>query len=128
MKLRQRVAIVPLLVAVACSADAPNIPSPGSLPPVQTNTVTITSAGANPRNIEIQVGTRVLFINNDSRPHNMTSDPHPEHNDCPPINQVGFLAPGQQRETGNMTVVRICGFHDHDNPNNQALVGQMIIR
>ena len=35
------------------------------------------------------------FVNNDSRSHEMFSDPHPEHTDCPEINQVGFLSPGQ---------------------------------
>ena len=46
----------------------------------------------------------------------MTSDPHPEHNDCPEINTVGLLQPNQSRETGNLVTIRTCGFHDHDDP------------
>jgi plastocyanin len=120
--------VLVLLAAVACSTGGPTIPSPGSLPPVQTNTVIITSSGASPRNIEVAVGSRVLFINNDTRSHNMASDDHPDHLNCLPLNQVGFLSAGQQRETGNLTTVQICGYHDHDMPNNQALVGQIIVR
>lgn len=80
------------------------------------------------RQITIDQGARVLFINNDTRPHNMTSDPHPEHDECPAINQVGLLQPGQQRETGNMVIVRTCGYHDHDNPDTNGLKGQIITR
>lgn len=125
---RRRVALVALaLVIIACN-KSPSVPSPKDTPEVQTNTVTITASGANPRNISIALGSRVLFINNDSRSHNMTSDPHPDHNDCPDIDQVGFLAPGQSRETGNLVVARTCGFHDHDNPSQQNLTGQIVIR
>lgn len=74
------------------------------------------------------IGTRVLFVNSDSRPHNMNSDPHPEHTDCPELNQVGFLTPGQSRETGNLVTARTCGFHDHDNPALTTLQGTITIR
>ena len=68
--------------------------------------MTITSSGASPVSLTIAPGTRVLFVNNDTRPHNMTSDPHPDHDPCPEINAVGFLSPGQSRETGNLNTVR----------------------
>jgi len=109
----------------ACTGQNPQEPSP---PPVATNVVTITSAGVNPKAALIAPGQRVRFVNNDSRPHNIGSDPHPDHGDCPEIDQVGFLAVGQQRETGNFTVVRNCGYHDHDMPNVTNLQGQIQIR
>ncbi len=93
-----------------------------------TSTITITAAGANPRNVVINVGERVRFINNDNRNHNMTSDPHPDHNDCPDVNQVGILTPGQSRETANLVFARVCGFHDHDLPDSTALKGTITIR
>jgi hypothetical protein len=58
----------------------------------------------------------------------MSSDPHPEHTECPEINQAGFLAPGQQRQTGNLNNPRTCGFHDHNQPSNAALTGSIIIQ
>jgi plastocyanin len=79
-------------------------------------TITIAGAGVSPTPLTVTPGTRVMFVNADTQPHNMTSDPHPEHDDCPEINQVGLLTPGQSRETGNLNTVRTCGFHDHDNP------------
>ena len=113
---------------VSCGDKSPTVPSPGSEPQVETNTITITSSGASPRNVSVTAGSRVLFINNDGRSHNMTSDPHPDHNDCLPLNQVGFLSAGQRRETGNLVDVRTCGFHDHDDPGRQTLWGQIVIR
>ena len=73
-------------------------------------------------------GSRVVFINSDSRPHNMTSDPHPTHEDCPELNQIGFLNPGQLRESGNLVISGGCGFHDHDNPGTISLQGRVTIQ
>ena len=96
--------------------------------PTLTNTIVITASGVSPQNIQISPGTRVLFQNTDSRSHNMVSDPHPEHSDCTEINQVGLLATGQSRETGNLNAVRTCRFHDHDLPNAASLAGAIVIR
>jgi len=116
-----------LLVVGGCSKST-TAPSPDNVPPVQTTVIVIASNAASPRNIEVPAGSRVRFVNNDSRSHNMVSDPHPDHTDCPELNQVGFITPGQSRETGNLVVARTCGFHDHDNPDVAALHGQMVIK
>lgn len=119
------------LLGVACGGSSnPAAPSGGSSGGTgsSSTTVTITSAGVSPREITVSQGARVLFVNNDARPHNMSSDPHPEHTDCPEINQVGLLLPGQGRETGNLVTVRTCGYHDHDLPQNDTLKGRIVIR
>lgn len=91
--------------------------------------MTISAGGViSPSELVVAPGTRVLFINNHSQRHNLTSDPHPEHTGCPEINQVGLLSPGQRRETGNLVAVRTCGVHDHDEPNNLALRARIVIR
>jgi len=91
-------------------------------------TFTITSAGVSPKTLTVSVGSQVTFVNNDSVSHQMFSDPHPEHMDCPEINSVGFLSPGQARQTGNLNTVRTCGFHDHGQPLNTFLQGSIVIR
>ena len=103
--------IIPL---ATCGGGSPSSPSGGG--GNATTTITITSAGVSTAQLTISPGTRVLFVNSDSRAHNMTSDPHPEHTDCPEINSVGLLQPNQSRETGNFVATRTCGFHDHDDP------------
>jgi plastocyanin len=124
---RRPLAALILLQLSACGGGSPSSPSPGG---GTGSTITITSAGVSATQLTISPGTRVLFVNNDSRPHNMTSDPHPEHNDCPEINTVGVLQPGQRRETGNLVTVRTCGFHDHDDPppGGNRWVGRITIR
>ena len=114
------------LLAVLAACGGNNNPSGPSNSNVQT--ITITAAGANPRNVQVSQGERVRFTNNDNRPHDMTSDPHPEHTDCPELNQVGLLQPGQSRETNNLVQPKTCGFHDHSNPDTATLKGQIVIR
>ena len=127
---RRFLALTMLLAASACggssSSSTSTAPTLGTA--VQTTTITITSAGVSPNNIEVAVGARVLFINNDTRSHNMTSNPHPEHTDCPPINSVGFLQAGQQLTTSNLTTARTCGYHDHDDASNSKFQGQITIK
>ena len=91
-------------------------------------TITITSSGVSPKTVTVPPGSRVTFVNNDSRNHEMNSDPHPTHGDCPGINQVGFLTPNQTRTTGNLNTVRTCGFHDHLLDTNTSLQGTIVVQ
>jgi plastocyanin len=128
-RLQQCVPLGLLVLLTACGGGGGSTPtSPSNTPPVVTNTITITAQGVSPANIQIAVGSRVRFVNNDTRSHNMTSDPHPEHTTCPELNQVGLLAAGQSRESGNLNTVRTCGYHDHDNPGTTSLLGSISIR
>ncbi len=128
--MRTRSQLLPLgalLMMIACGGGGGSTPTAPTTPAV-TNTITITAQGASPRNIQITAGSRVTFVNTDTRAHNMTSDPHPEHTTCPELNSVGLLTPGQSRESGNLNTARTCGFHDHDNPGTTSLTGTITIR
>jgi len=70
---------------------------------------------------------QVTFLNSDARPHAMSSDPFQVHTDCPAINDVGFLNPGQQGSTGVLTAKRTCGFHDHTNETDPIFKGRIIV-
>jgi hypothetical protein len=70
----------------------------------------------------------VTFINNDSRAHEMDSDPHPDHTDCPEINQVDLISPNQTKLTGNLNTRRTCGYHDHLLDTDTRLQGSIIIQ
>lgn len=96
--------------------------------PAATATITIgADNAASPREVTITQGGRVTFVNNNNRPHDMSSDPHPSHEDCPALDQVGFLAPGQSRTSGNFNTTRVCGFHDHNQPSVVGLTGRITI-
>jgi len=109
------------LLVSSCGSDNPSGPSGGGGGTVAA-TITITSAGVSPKAVTVAAGSRVMFVNNDSRPHEIDSNPHPEHTDCPEIN-VGFIGAGASGTTQNLTRVRTCGYHDHINPDVVALQG-----
>ena len=130
--------------AVACgggSSSTPTSPSTGgggttTTPPTtgggtatDSATITIGTNGTiSPSSVTITRGGRVTIINNHNQSHDMSSDPHPEHTQCPEINQIGFLTAGQSRTSGNFNTARTCGFHDHNLPENTGLQGRIIIQ
>lgn len=120
------------LVAACGGSGSPSPPAGGGGGGGGTGTVaatiTITATGVSPRNVTIPAGSRVMFVNNDSRAHVMSSDPHPIHTDCPSIEQVGFLSAGQSRATGNLDTPRVCGFHDHTFFEDASLQGTITVQ
>jgi plastocyanin len=119
--------VVAVVCAASCGGGSPSSPTPP--PAANPNVVTIGSGAiVSPRELTVAAGARVLFVNNDSRRHDMASDEHPDHLECPALNQVGLLNPGERRESGNLVTVRTCGFHDHDDPTNNNLKGRIIVR
>jgi plastocyanin len=92
-------------------------------------TITITSAGANPRNVTVAVGQTVTFVNNDTRSHEMASDPHPQHGSCPSMEAgLGTIGPGQTKITHNFGNTGTCGFHDHLDDSNSGLRGSIVVQ
>ena len=89
-----------MLLGAAClcgscggGSSGPDAPAP----PDNPLQMMISATGVlTPKELVVAPGSRVLFINNHSAPHQMSSDPHPDHTDCPEINQVGLLTPGQR--------------------------------
>jgi len=103
-------------------------PSTGATGPSGA-TVTITAAGVSPSSVSITVGQSVTFINNDTRSHEMASDPHPTHGTCPGIeNGIGTLAAGQTKLTQGFSTAGTCGYHDHLNSSTASLMGTITIR
>ena len=115
----------PTAPTVATPPPAPPSPPPGPPPPA---VVTITAGGFSPSEVSTTVGSRVTFVNNDTRPHDMLGGPDHTRLDCPEVDVVGFIVPGQTRETGVFTVARTCDSHDHNNVGNAAFQGRIIVR
>lgn len=116
------------LAASACGSGGGSSP-PTAPPPsgVAATVVTITASGTSPQNPNVPLGGRIRWVNNDNRVHEMSSDPHPEHNQCPALNTAA-IAPGQSRETQNLVTARTCGYHDHLNPETTSLQGTVTIQ
>ena len=110
------------------TSPSPTSPTTTPAGAVSTLTITIANNAVSPPNIIVPRGSQVTFINNDNRSHDMESDPHPEHTDCPELAQVGFLNPGQSHQSGNLNIARICGFHDHNAADVAGLWGSITIQ
>ena len=67
------------------------------------------------------------FVNNDSVTRQINSNPFPAHDDCPPINQVDVLAPGQTKLTGVLSLAGTCAFHEHLTEGAAAFVGVILV-
>jgi hypothetical protein len=107
-------------VAPACGSG-PSAPSPND------QTVVIGPGGIAVKETRIKAWSRVTFVNNDTRPHTMVSDPVDVHTQCPPVNQVGLLNPGESRSTGTLNLTGTCGFHDHGNKTDATLMGRIVV-
>ena len=126
------------LVLLAACGGSPSSPSggvtvivrDGGATGVSGATITISAAGAvSPASVTVAVGQTVTFINNDSRTHEMASNPHPQHGSCPSIEGgLGSLAAGQTKVTRAFANAGSCGFHDHLNDTSNALKGTITVQ
>jgi len=125
------VAATAFAIAAACgggSSSSTTGPTGTCTPSSNPNTIVIQNNQVCPQTLTVALGSQVTMINNDSQVHDMESDPHPEHTDCPPLAQIGFLNPGQSRSSGNLITARRCGFHDHGRPDVAGLKGTITIQ
>ena len=106
------------------SSPPPTSPTP---PPVDPPVIRLSPTGADPRQLVVGVGERVTFINNDVQPHDIAGGPDPATPDCREIDAVGFLVPGQSRQTAPLPVARSCDYHDHQN-HAPIFTGRIVIR
>lgn len=125
-------------LAAGCSsdildADTPTTPTaPGSTgpttPPAPGTVITVTSTGMSPSVLTVPVGSRVTFVNADTRPHDLAGGPDPSRPECPEIDVAGFIVPGQSRQTGVFTVARTCEYHDHAYIGVAAFQGRIVVQ
>ena len=124
-------AALTLAAAISCGGDDSNNstgPSGSCTPSTNPATLVIQNNAICPQSITIARGGQLTISNQDSRSHDMTSDPHPSHTDCPELNQIGFLNSNQQRQSGNLTTARSCGMHDHSDPDRSTLKATITIQ
>jgi plastocyanin len=99
-----------------------------SEPSSRDATITIGAIGVAPMELRVKAWSRVMFVNNDVQPHTIVSDPVDIHTQCPPVNQVGLLNPGDSRSTGTLNLAGVCGFHDHANKSDSTMKGRIVVQ
>ncbi len=110
---------------IAACGGSSNPMSPSSSGTVPT--VTVTGSGVSPQEVRITVGGRVRFVNDDTVNRQINSNPFPAHGDCPPINAVDVLTPGQSKTTDVLSLAGTCGFHEHLTEGAAAFLGVILV-
>jgi len=108
-------------------APAPS-PAPAPAPPPGSATVAITPFGMMPYEATVSTGGQVTFVNRDLVVHDIQGGVDPDHRDCPEIDIVGFLQPGQSRATNPLSTARTCDYHDHTEHDHHGFTGKIVIR
>jgi plastocyanin len=92
-------------------------------------TVTMTANGVSPSSVTVAVGQTVTFVNNDTRAHEIASNPHPQHGSCPGVEAgLGVIAAGQTKVTHNFGNAGTCGYHDHQDDTNTRFQGTIVVQ
>jgi plastocyanin len=92
-------------------------------------TVTITGSGVYPSSVTVPAGQTVTFVNNDNRPHEIASDPHPQHGSCPSMEAgLGTIGAGQTKVTHAFANAGVCRYHDHLDDGNNSLKGTITVQ
>ncbi len=76
--------------------------------------VSLTAKGFSPATISVKKGTVITFTNQDTKPHQVASDPHPIHTALP-----GFVSTALSKGASYSFVFEKTGtytYHDHLNP------------
>jgi hypothetical protein len=131
LTLRRAAVFSAIVVSVTCGGGGGGTYTPPTTPGTPSTgggdnvpVITIRSGGTvEPGEVRVDVRGQVRFVNQDSRAHQPQSNPHLVHTDCPALNNVGVLQPGESRLTGSFDVEKVCGFHDHMNPDTPGLGG-----
>ena len=127
------IAVLGLVAACGGSSTSPSgvtvIVRDGGVTGTSGATITITGSGVSTPNVTVAVGQTVTFVNNDSRVHEMASNPHPQHGSCPSMEAgLGTIGAGQTKVTHMFANAGTCGFHDHLDDSNANLRGTITVQ
>jgi plastocyanin len=101
-------------------------PGPCTTRDQPSNSVRIGPSGFDPTELRPSLGMCVAFVNQDTVPHDIRSDPHPAHSNCPSMN-VGLVPSGTARVSLAMTTWGTCGYHDERAPDDERFKGRFVI-
>jgi plastocyanin len=121
-----------VVIVAACSSPSPVAPSApppgGAAAPAGPSTITVSAAGFSPQEVTVPVGTAVTFVNADRVGRDVSSGFDHNAFECPEIDAIGFLVPGQSRSTFAFEQVKTCRFHEHANVGVPAYQGRIVVR
>ena len=133
MRFAGSIAVLALLAGCGSGSTSPSsvtvVVRDGGTAGASGATITITAAGVSSKSVVVAVGQTVTFVNNDSRAHEIASNPHPQHGTCPSIEAgLGTINAGQTKVTHTFANAGTCSYHDHLNDTNAAFQGTITVQ
>lgn len=83
--------------------------------------INITKDGFVPSAIIISKGTKVTWVNTDTGPHRIASNPYPDHTELPSLDSKEALGP-ETTYTYTFNETGTFGYHDHYQPTTNGTV------
>ena len=115
------VLLVSIIGAMASCHGQNDLTGPVSAP--STATVEIRSIGFDRTLVIVAPGGRVTFRNRDTVSHQIASNVHPDHQQCPQLNSPLLAAGESFTATMSQEDHRSCGFHDEQRLNEPGFRG-----
>lgn len=87
----------------------------------------ITPAGVSPQVLHLDAPVTVTFTNTDQVAHRLEAAPELAYGDCPEMNRLATLQPGQQ---GSVTLSQhgfICAYKDAARPTDMPFQGAIVL-
>lgn len=107
--------------ATSYTSPTPVISTPSSpSPEVKGQVIILSDAGYAPTSLTIAVGDTVTWTNNGTKPATVNSDPHPSHQDYPPLN-LGMMKPGASVSL-KFDTAGTYGYHNHLNSSQRGTI------
>lgn len=120
-------ALLAVLWSAGCGGASAGTPAAASGPQsVDPPIVTLTSAGASPRELHIFARDVATFVNRDARPHEVVADPARNDDARCRTAFVGLLAPGESRRAELQPSGVPCFYRDERDPGNGAFQGYVL--
>jgi plastocyanin len=133
--LRFGLAAIAAVCAAACGSSFTSsdnaAPAPSYLdssqPRAAVPAVSITAAGFNPQVLHVDYPVTVTFTNADTVAHTLESAPELNWDNCPEMNTVGTLTPGQSKAVPFSEKDAVCAYHDAAQASRTAFQGYIAI-
>ena len=102
-------------------------PSDGFEPAIDPNPVVrLTASGISPQVTHVLSQTQIVFVNQDSVEQRIVAAPDLQYGECPEVDTVGVIRPG---ETRTLVLGRyvLCAFRDANRPGQRAFEGLLFV-
>jgi hypothetical protein len=131
IRLRHAAAMLALLFSTACGSSITAPPTNSLLDPSEPRSpnpaLTVSAAGVDPQTLHLDSPVSVKFTNADHVAHKFEAALELGDGDCPEMNQLPTLEPGQNGSVAFTRSGVICAFHDAGAPTNFAFKGLIVL-